>query len=241
MQEFVYGPVWTLLLMTFFYKVTIVSYLSIFLYLYKTLNFFTGRTRCKSFKWYSYSLRYYRCIVTEIRYLFLYTMWTKICKALNIIANICFASSVSSKTMNEYTHVILDEVHERGQEMDFLLLVVKKLLYTVSPTVKVILMSATFNIKAFADYFMIPTPRGLQMSSCVKVEKKGAMFTVKTFYLNHLNKFGSVSVFLFILNLINCMSYYQNLFLELKILLNHAVFWTLYFTLIFSNFNLIAT
>ncbi|CAB3245863.1 unnamed protein product [Arctia plantaginis] len=99
---------------------------------------------------------------------------------------------VTSKTMNEYTHVILDEVHERGQEMDFLLLVVKKLLYTVSPAVKVVLMSATFNIKAFADYFMIPTPRGLQMSSCVKVEKKGAMFTVKKFYLNHLNKFGSI-------------------------------------------------
>ncbi|XP_012544435.2 probable ATP-dependent RNA helicase spindle-E [Bombyx mandarina] len=99
---------------------------------------------------------------------------------------------VSAKTMNEYTHVILDEVHERGQEMDFLLLVVKKLLYTMSPAVKVVLMSATFNSKAFADYFMIPTPRGLQMSTCIKVEKREHMFTVKTFYLNHLNKFGSV-------------------------------------------------
>ncbi|CAH2045426.1 unnamed protein product, partial [Iphiclides podalirius] len=99
---------------------------------------------------------------------------------------------VAAKNMNEYTHVILDEVHERGQEMDFLLLVVKRLLYTVSPRVKVVLMSATFNRKAFADYFMIPTPRGLQMSTCIKVMKKEPMFTVKTFYLNHLNKFGSV-------------------------------------------------
>lgn len=99
---------------------------------------------------------------------------------------------VNAKTMNEYTHVILDEVHERGQEMDFLLLVVKRLLYTVSPGVKVVLMSATFNSKAFADYFMIPTPRGLQMSSCIKVDKKEQMFTVKIFYLNHLNKFGSI-------------------------------------------------
>lgn len=39
--------------------------------------------------------------------------------------------------MNEYSHIILDEVHERGQDMDFLLLVVKKLLFTVSPNVKV--------------------------------------------------------------------------------------------------------
>lgn len=105
-----------------------------------------------------------------------------------------FPFSVAAKTMNEYTHVILDEVHERGQEMDFLLLIVKRLLYTVSPGVKVVLMSATFNKQSFADYFMIPTPRGLQMSSCIKIEKQEQMFTVKEFYLNHLTKFGSVSL-----------------------------------------------
>ncbi|XP_068618918.1 probable ATP-dependent RNA helicase spindle-E [Battus philenor] len=99
---------------------------------------------------------------------------------------------VTAKNMNEYTHIILDEVHERGQEMDFLLLIVRKLLYTVSPKVKVILMSATFNIKAFADYFVTPTPKGLQMSTCIKVVKKDPFFTVKVFYLDHLNKFGSI-------------------------------------------------
>ncbi|KAJ8723946.1 hypothetical protein PYW07_007926 [Mythimna separata] len=109
-----------------------------------------------------------------------------------VTTGILLQKLVGSKTMNEYTHVILDEVHERGQEMDFLLLIVKRLLYTVSPAVKVVLMSATFNRKTFADYFMIPTPRGLQMSSCIKVEKNDPMFSVKVFYLNHLTKFGSV-------------------------------------------------
>nr|XP_032521208.1 probable ATP-dependent RNA helicase spindle-E [Danaus plexippus plexippus] len=99
---------------------------------------------------------------------------------------------VNAKNMNEYTHVVLDEVHEREQDMDFLLLVVKKLLYTVSPSVKVILMSATFNCRAFADYFLIPTPAGLQMSSCLKVTNDKPAFTVKTFYLNHLTKFGAI-------------------------------------------------
>ncbi|XP_061721919.1 uncharacterized protein LOC133528537 isoform X1 [Cydia pomonella] len=99
---------------------------------------------------------------------------------------------VNAKTMNEYTHIILDEVHERGQDMDFLLLVVKKLLYTVSPTVKVILMSATFQTQKFADYFMIPTPRGQHMASCIQVNKKDPMFSVKTFYLEQLSKFGSL-------------------------------------------------
>ncbi|XP_026760545.2 probable ATP-dependent RNA helicase spindle-E [Galleria mellonella] len=109
-----------------------------------------------------------------------------------VTTGILLQKLVAAKNMNEYTHIILDEVHERGQEMDFLLLVVKRLLYTVSPGVKVVLMSATFNRKAFADYFLIPTPRGLQMSSGVKIVKKEPMFTVKTFYLNHLNKFGSI-------------------------------------------------
>uniref|UniRef100_A0A2H1VSJ0 SFRICE_012151 n=1 Tax=Spodoptera frugiperda TaxID=7108 RepID=A0A2H1VSJ0_SPOFR len=109
-----------------------------------------------------------------------------------VTTGILLQKLVAAKTMNEYTHVILDEVHERGQEMDFLLLIVKRLLYTVSPGVKVVLMSATFNKQSFADYFMIPTPRGLQMSSCIKIEKQEQMFTVKEFYLNHLTKFGSI-------------------------------------------------
>ncbi|CAD0203892.1 unnamed protein product [Chrysodeixis includens] len=109
-----------------------------------------------------------------------------------VTTGILLQKLVAAKTMNEYTHIILDEVHERGQEMDFLLLVVKRLLYTVSPNVKVVLMSATFNSKAFSDYFMVPTSRGPCRSSCIKVERKDTMFSVKVFYLNHLTKFGSI-------------------------------------------------
>ncbi|KOB65008.1 putative ATP-dependent RNA helicase, partial [Operophtera brumata] len=85
---------------------------------------------------------------------------------------------VGSKTMNEYTHIILDEVHERGQEMDFLLLVVKKLLYTVSPNVKVVLMSATIRANIFTEYFLISTPQGLQSSECIQIEKTNQMFMI---------------------------------------------------------------
>ena len=46
---------------------------------------------------------------------------------------------ISKKNMNDYTHVILDEVHERDQDMDFALLVVRKLLRTNSHYVKVTL------------------------------------------------------------------------------------------------------
>lgn len=103
--------------------------------------------------------------------------------------------------MNEYTHVILDEVHERGQEMDFLLLLVKRLLYTVSSKVKVVLMSATFKWQTFADYFLIPTIDG-RMASAINIVKKEPTFTVKTFYLNNLTKFGSVSILVIVLGTI---------------------------------------
>lgn len=44
---------------------------------------------------------------------------------------------INKRNMNDYTHVILDEVHERDQDMDFTLLIVRKLLRTNSRGVKV--------------------------------------------------------------------------------------------------------
>lgn len=52
---------------------------------------------------------------------------------------------IKEKSLKQFTHIILDEVHERDQEMDFLLIVIRKLLTTNSRGVKVILMSATIN------------------------------------------------------------------------------------------------
>ena len=44
---------------------------------------------------------------------------------------------IAQKNMREYTHVILDEIHERDQHSDFCLLIVRKLLRTNSTGVKV--------------------------------------------------------------------------------------------------------
>ena len=44
---------------------------------------------------------------------------------------------IRDQHMNDYTHIILDEVHERELETDFLLLVVRKFLHSNSRNVKV--------------------------------------------------------------------------------------------------------
>lgn len=58
---------------------------------------------------------------------------------------------VACKTLINYTHIILDEVHERTQDMDFLFIVIKQL-RKKSPHVKIILMSATIEAAAVSVY-----------------------------------------------------------------------------------------
>ncbi|XP_029973303.1 ATP-dependent RNA helicase TDRD9 [Salarias fasciatus] len=93
---------------------------------------------------------------------------------------------VSSKCLAEYTHIFLDEVHERTEEMDFLLLVLRKLLHSNSHHVKIILMSATINCKEFADYFAMPVHG--RMKPAYVFELEGAPFAIEQFYLDDLLK-----------------------------------------------------
>ncbi|XP_034111914.1 putative ATP-dependent RNA helicase DHX57 [Drosophila albomicans] len=58
----------------------------------------------------------------------------------------------SDPLLGSVTHVIVDEVHERSEESDFLLLILKHLLRS-RPDLKVILMSATLNASLFSNYF----------------------------------------------------------------------------------------
>jgi HrpA-like RNA helicase len=63
---------------------------------------------------------------------------------------------INTQRMDNYSHIIIDEVHERGIETDLLLLVVKKLMSATATSVKLISMSATFDASKLVEYFSIP-------------------------------------------------------------------------------------
>lgn len=55
-------------------------------------------------------------------------------------------------TLSAYDVIVLDEVHERHLHGDFLLGIMKCIIYQ-KPDLKLVLMSATINIELFSNYF----------------------------------------------------------------------------------------
>lgn len=78
----------------------------------------------------------------------------------------------SSKDLAEITHLIIDEVHERSIDTDFLLIILKTLMIR-RPNLKVVLMSATVDASRFSKY----------LNDAPIVNVPGRTFPVKTFFL----------------------------------------------------------
>ncbi|XP_056089120.1 ATP-dependent RNA helicase TDRD9 [Rhinichthys klamathensis goyatoka] len=112
-------------------------------------------------------------------------MATEHTKLIYVTTGVLLQKLVGAKTLTEYSHIFIDEVHERTEELDFLLLVIRKLLRSNSRYVKVILMSATINCAEFAEYF--GTLIRNQMNPAYVFEVEGAPYAIEEFYLNDLS------------------------------------------------------
>ncbi|KAI7866161.1 P-loop containing nucleoside triphosphate hydrolase protein [Spinellus fusiger] len=78
----------------------------------------------------------------------------------------------SDKLLSGITHVIVDEVHERTIDSDFLLIILRRLCH-IRPDLRVVLMSATAETNRFSSYF----------NDCPVVVVPGRTFPVHVRYL----------------------------------------------------------
>ncbi|XP_012286873.1 ATP-dependent RNA helicase DHX36 [Orussus abietinus] len=72
----------------------------------------------------------------------------------------------------DYSHIILDEIHERSTECDFILALLKHVI-PKRPNLKVILMSATLNSERFSQYY----------NNCPNIHIPGFTYPVEELYL----------------------------------------------------------
>lgn len=75
-------------------------------------------------------------------------------------------------TLSHVSHIIIDEVHERGVESDFLLILLRDLLKT-RKDLKIVLMSATIDASLISSYF----------SNCPVIDIEGFTYPVENKYL----------------------------------------------------------
>ncbi|XP_042343355.1 probable ATP-dependent RNA helicase DHX34 [Plectropomus leopardus] len=99
------------------------------------------------------------------------TTRTPATKLLFLTEGLLLRQIQQDKTLAQYQVLIVDEVHERHLHCDFLLGVLRSLLAD-HPDMRLILMSATINIKLFSDYF----------NSAPVLQVPGRLFPIQVIY-----------------------------------------------------------
>ena len=86
-------------------------------------------------------------------------------------------------SLEDVSHVVIDEVHERSLDTDFLLTLLREVLRVRKDMLKLILMSATLDAQTFMHFF---ASEGLSVGA---VEISGRTFPVEDYYLEEIIRY----------------------------------------------------
>lgn len=106
-------------------------------------------------------------------------------------AGVLLQKIIQEKSLTSYTHIIIDEAHERDADTDLLLMMIRKLMVTVTiPNFRLIVMSATIKTVKLRNYFSFKTRSGTvqNTSPCfIKVGQDKEPNNIHIVYLDKLN------------------------------------------------------
>ncbi|KAK6346458.1 ATP-dependent RNA helicase A [Orbilia blumenaviensis] len=95
--------------------------------------------------------------------------------------------SNAESALKGISHILIDEVHERDIQIDFLMVLLKRVMRQREqdglPAIKVVLMSATMNTELFAGYFATKQENGL-LKDCPSLSIPGRTFPVAEYFLD---------------------------------------------------------
>ena len=102
----------------------------------------------------------------------------------------------SSPMLSEYTHIVIDEVHERDKYTEFLLIRLRDLL-PLRPDLRLVLMSATLQTEVLMNYFVPSTDNGMNETNNdfylahppVMLSIEGRTFPVQEFFVGQSDRF----------------------------------------------------
>lgn len=117
---------------------------------------------------------------------------------LYVTTGVLVEKLIHGRGLNQWTHIILDEVHERSQDMDLCLLLVRQLMREERSDTRLLLMSASADITRLAEYFStidLDHPFGDAMLSEEESEERDGLRLVKPPVVTVAGRLFDVSVF----------------------------------------------